>query len=74
MTIDKSTGAHPTYYPVGTGGFFFTRGKAAGTWIWPLTSISDEIKNTWIYTTTPPYFMSWCLVKYKINVHDLVIC
>jgi len=31
MTIDKSTGAHPTYYPVGTGGFFFTRGKAAGT-------------------------------------------
>jgi hypothetical protein len=31
------SGAHPTSYPKGTGGRF-PRGKAAGTWSWPLTS------------------------------------
>jgi hypothetical protein len=29
---------------------------------------SAEVKNTWSYTSTPPYvFMAWCLVKYRDN-------
>jgi hypothetical protein len=32
---------------------FFPRGKAAGTWCWPLTTILYWGKNEWSYTTTP---------------------
>jgi len=36
--VDRSTGAYPVSYPMGTGCSFPGR-KAAGTWSWPLTSI-----------------------------------
>jgi hypothetical protein len=27
---------------------------------------SAEVKNAWVYTTTPPYFFkAWCLVKHR---------
>jgi hypothetical protein len=29
---------------------------------------STEVKNAWLYTSTPPYyFMAWCLVKHMDN-------
>jgi len=30
-------------------------------------SSSAEVKNTWRYTSTPPYVMLWCLVKHRDN-------
>jgi hypothetical protein len=36
--VQTGSGAYPTSYPVGTRGSF-PGGKAAGVWIWPLTSI-----------------------------------
>jgi hypothetical protein len=31
-------------------------------------SSSAEVKNAWIYTSTPQYvFMAWCLVKHRDN-------
>jgi len=28
---------------------------------------SAEVKNAWGYTSTPQYFIAWCLVKYRDN-------
>jgi len=36
--VQTGSGAHPTCYPVGTGGSF-PESKAAVSWNWPLTSI-----------------------------------
>jgi hypothetical protein len=36
--VQTGSGAHPASYPMGTRGSF-PGGKAAGAWIWPLTSI-----------------------------------
>jgi hypothetical protein len=36
--IQNGSGAHSASYPIGTRGFF-SEGKAAGAWSWPLTSI-----------------------------------
>jgi hypothetical protein len=36
--VQTGSGAHPVFYPTGTGGSF-PGGKAAGAWSWPLTSI-----------------------------------
>jgi len=37
-------------------------------WIWPPTSTSAKLKNTWSYNSAPPYvFMAWCLVKHRNN-------
>jgi hypothetical protein len=36
--VQNGSEAHPASYPMGTGGSF-PEGKAAGAWIWPLTSI-----------------------------------
>jgi hypothetical protein len=34
---------------------------------------SVEIKNTWSYTSTPPYvFMAWCLIQHRIRLHIYV--
>jgi hypothetical protein len=44
----------------------FPGGKAAGSWSWPLTSISAKVKNAWSYTSPPQYvFMAWCFFKHK---------
>jgi hypothetical protein len=36
--IQTGSGAHKVSYPMSTGGSL-PRGKAAGTWSWPLTSV-----------------------------------
>jgi hypothetical protein len=57
------SGAHPASHPIGTGGFSFYGGKTAGTWNWPLTSISWRRQEWWSYTSTPPnVFMVSCLI------------
>jgi hypothetical protein len=35
--VQTGSGAHPAFYPMGTGGCF-PRGEVAGAWNWPLTS------------------------------------
>jgi len=32
----------------------------------------DEVKNVWNFTSTPPYFMVWCL-KQMIRLHGVVL-
>jgi hypothetical protein len=35
---------------------------------------SAEFKNTWTYTSSSTYvFMAWCLVKYRICFHGVII-
>jgi len=35
---------------------------------------SAEVKNAWSCTSTPPYvFTAWCLVKYRIRLHGVVL-
>jgi len=35
---------------------------------------STEIKNAWSYTYALPYvFMVWCLVKYRMHLHGVVL-
>jgi len=35
---------------------------------------SANVKNEWSYTSTPTYvFMAWCLVKYRIRLHGVVL-
>jgi len=35
---------------------------------------SAEVKNVWSCTSTPPYvFMVWCLVKYRVCLHGMVL-
>jgi len=35
---------------------------------------SVEVKNSWSYTSTPPYvFMTWCLAKYTMSFHTVVL-
>jgi hypothetical protein len=53
-------GAHPVSYPIAT--LVKRQGHKADH----SASTSVEIKNTWIYTSTPPYtFMAYCLVKHR---------
>jgi hypothetical protein len=55
--------AHQAFYPMGTGGSF-PGGTADVAWSWPRTSNYAEVKNTWIYTSTPPYvFMARWLIN-----------
>jgi hypothetical protein len=42
--------AHPASYPMGTGAMF-PQGKAADHSF----PTSAEVKNEWLYTSTPPY-------------------
>jgi len=35
---------------------------------------SADVKNVWSFTTAPQYvFMSWCLIKQQIHLHDMVL-
>jgi hypothetical protein len=35
---------------------------------------SAEAKNTWSFTSSPPYvFMGWCLIKHRIRLHGVVL-
>jgi hypothetical protein len=56
--VQTGFGAHPAPYPMGTRGFFLGS-QAAGAEADHSPPTSAEVKNTWIYTSTPPYvFMS----------------
>jgi hypothetical protein len=57
-SILTSFGAHPTSYPVGTGGSF-PGGEATRAWSWPHTSINCWYQEWWSYTSTP-HTSSWC--------------
>jgi hypothetical protein len=58
------SGAHPASYPLGSRGAFLG-GKAAGVWIWPLTSIYCQGQR--MSGATPRLlkyaFMAWCSVQ-----------
>jgi hypothetical protein len=57
--IQTGSGAHPAY-PLGTTIFS--------------PPSSGEVKNSWSYTSTPPYFfMAWCLIKHKVHLHGVVL-
>jgi hypothetical protein len=61
--VQTVSGAHPVSYPMGAGASF-TGGKAAGREADKSPPTSTEVKKTWIYTSTSPYFiMAWCLIK-----------
>jgi hypothetical protein len=35
---------------------------------------SSKVKNTWMYTSTPPYVvMVWCLSKHRIHPHGMIL-
>jgi hypothetical protein len=65
--VQNGSGAHPPSYPMSTRGPFL-RGKAAGHEADHSPPSSAEVKNAWIYTSTPQYvFMAWCSVKHRDN-------
>jgi hypothetical protein len=52
--VQTGSGAHPTYYTMGTGGSFpgvNRPGREADH----SPPTSAEVKEMWIYTSTPPY-------------------
>jgi hypothetical protein len=52
--IQTESGVHPTFYPMGTGGYFLgVKRLGRETDNPPPTSAED--KKMWIYTSTPPY-------------------
>jgi hypothetical protein len=53
-SVQTGSGAHPTFYPMGTGGFLpgIKRPERETDHSIPT---SAEVKNTWIYTSIPPY-------------------
>jgi hypothetical protein len=57
------SGAHPASYPMGT--WDSPPGvKRLGRDANHSPPTSDEVKKTWIYTSTPPYaFMAYCLIN-----------
>jgi hypothetical protein len=60
--IQIGSWAHPASYPTGTGGSF-PGGKAAGREAHHSPPTNAEVKETWTYTSPPPYaFKTWCLI------------
>jgi hypothetical protein len=62
--VQTGSGNHPVSYPMGIRGSF-SRGKAAGTWSWPLTSIccqSQECVELYLHFPNTP---SWCGTQLK---------
>jgi hypothetical protein len=61
--VQTGSGAHPAFYPMGTGGTF-PGVKRPGREADHSPQTSGDVKKTLIYTATPPYvFMAWCLVS-----------
>jgi hypothetical protein len=64
--IQTGSGAHPAPYPMGTGGAISSGVKRLCREADHSPPTSAELKNTEIYTSTPPYaFMAWCLIKHS---------
>lgn len=63
---------HPTFYPVGTGGYL-SGDKAAGALKITAHGQLEPIINTWTCNSIPPCaFIVWCLIKqreYFISTH-----
>jgi hypothetical protein len=65
-----SSGAHQASCPMGTRAPSSGPGNEAGH----SPIFSAKVKNTWSYTTIPPYiFMAWCLVKHVICLHGVAL-
>jgi hypothetical protein len=52
--VQTGSGVHPTSYPMGMGALF-PGVKRPGREADRSPPASAEVKNTWIYTSTPPY-------------------
>jgi hypothetical protein len=52
--VHTGSGVHPANYPVGTGGSF-PREKWLGREADYPPPTSPEVKNTWVYTSSPTY-------------------
>jgi hypothetical protein len=62
--VKTGSGAHPTFYPMGTGGALFPGVKLPGREGGHSPPTSTEGKKVWIYTSTPPCaFMEKCLIS-----------
>jgi hypothetical protein len=56
--VQTGSGVHPTSYKMGPG--VKRQGREADH----SPPTSAEVKNMWIYTSTPPYvFMAYCLIR-----------
>jgi hypothetical protein len=65
--IQTSSGAHPAFYPVGSG-ISFPGGKADGQDADLSSSCSSKVKNKWSYTSTPLLIiMAWYLISTRHN-------
>jgi hypothetical protein len=65
--VQTGSGAHPASYSMGNGSSF-PGGKTAGSEADHSPPSSAEVKNAWIYTSTPQYiFISWRLIKLRGN-------
>jgi hypothetical protein len=65
--VQNGSESHPASYPTGTRALSLgvKRPVREADHSPPL---SAEVKNAWIYTSTPQYvFMAWCLVKHRDN-------
>jgi hypothetical protein len=63
--VRNGSGAHPVSYPMCTRCFFpgVKRREREADHSPPS---SNEVKNAWSHTSTPPYvFMAWCSVKHR---------
>jgi hypothetical protein len=53
--VKTRSGAHPAFYPMGSGDSFPERKAAGGPEVHHSPPTSAEVKKMWIYIPTPPY-------------------
>jgi len=70
--VHNSSGAHPVSYPVGTRSSF-PGGKVAACEDDHSPPSNAEVMKAWAYTTTPPVFMVWCLIKQGIYLYGVLL-
>jgi hypothetical protein len=61
-SVQTGSGAHPAFYPNGTGGPF-PRGKAAGVWSWPHLQLVPTLRMGELYLHSPHVFKAWCFIN-----------
>jgi hypothetical protein len=73
--FQTGSGTHPASYPLDTKSCF-TGGKPAGAvkLAIPLC-LFPKVKKEWEYSSSPHYFIAWCLIKPRGNfVFTFVVC
>jgi hypothetical protein len=70
--FQTGSGAHPASYTTGTGGSLQGVNRS-GREADHSPPFCAKVNNAWSYTSTPPYIMAWCLVKYSIRLHDMAL-